>query len=68
MHQPLGPTLGKHFLVSDFFAVICPWNFPFWLPFKTAIPPLIIGNSILLKHSPSTPLCALALQEIFNEA
>lgn len=56
-HQPLGPTL-----------VIMPWNFPFWLPFKSIIPPMIMGNSIMLKHSPSTPLCAMAIQEAMTEA
>ena len=45
-----------------------PWNFPFWLPFKSAIPPLIMGNSILMKHSPSTPLCSLAIHEAMCEA
>lgn len=55
--QPLGPTL-----------VIMPWNFPFWLPFKAALPPMVLGNSILMKHSPSTPLCAEALEEAFAEA
>ena len=29
---------------------------------------MIMGNSILLKHSPSTPLCALAIQEAMTEA
>ena len=50
VHQPLGPIL-----------TIVPWNFPFWLPFKSAIPPLVLGNSIMLKQSPSTPLCGVAL-------
>ena len=56
-HQPIGPVL-----------VIMPWNFPFWLVFKSVLPPMIIGNSIILKHSPSTPLCALAVDEAFKEA
>lgn len=56
-HQPLGPILS-----------INPWNFPFWLPFKSCIPPLVLGNSIMMKHSPGTPLCALALSEAFTEA
>lgn len=29
---------------------------------------MILGNSILLKHSSSTPQCALALQRLFTEA
>ena len=45
-----------------------PWNFPFWLPFKACLPPLIMGNSIMLKHSPSTPLCAEAIEQSFLEA
>ena len=28
----------------------------------------MLGNSILLKHSPGTPLSALALEEAFAEA
>ena len=45
-----------------------PWNFPFWLPFKSALPPMIMGNSILSKHSPSTPLCAQAIEDAMIEA
>lgn len=56
-HDPIGPLLD-----------IVPWNFPFWLPFKSMIPPLIIGNPILLKGAPSTPLCSNALEELFFDA
>jgi len=45
-----------------------PWNFPFWLPFKSVLPPMMMGNSILSKHSPSTPLSALAIHEAMIEA
>ena len=47
---------------------IVPWNFPFWMPFKSMIPPLVLGNPILMKHAPSTPLCAEALDKLFKEA
>ena len=40
------------FLVIFVFEAIMPWNFPFWVPFKSIIPPLLFGNSIMLKHSP----------------
>lgn len=56
-HQPSGPFLD-----------IVPWNFPFWMPFKSAIPPLVLGNPIIMKHAPSTPLCAKALEDMFLEA
>jgi len=45
-----------------------PWNFPIWLPFKTVIPPMVLGNSIMMKHSTTTPRCAILLEEIFREA
>lgn len=56
-HQASGPFLD-----------IVPWNFPFWMPIKSAIPPLVLGNPIVMKHAPSTPLSAQALEDIFMEA
>jgi succinate-semialdehyde dehydrogenase/glutarate-semialdehyde dehydrogenase len=47
---------------------IVPWNFPFWMPFKSMIPPLVLGNPILMKHAPSTPLCAEAIEKLFHDA
>lgn len=29
---------------------------------------MVLGNPILLKHAPSTPLCAEALEKLFHEA
>jgi len=47
---------------------ILPWCFPIWLPFKTVIPPMVLGNSIMMKHSVHTPRVAILLEEIFREA
>lgn len=55
--QPLGVTL-----------VILPFNFPFWMPFKSALGSMMIGNPIIMKHSQSTPQCAQALEDAFLEA
>ena len=38
------------------------------MPFKSLVPPLVFGNPILLKHAPSTPLCAEALDKLFRDA
>ena len=37
-------------------------------PEQIADEPLVVGNTILLKHAPSVPQCALALEELFADA
>ena len=56
-YEPLGPVLG-----------IMPWNYPVWQVVRFAIPVLLNGNTILLKHAPSTFGVAEMLTEVFAEA
>lgn len=55
--QPLGVILG-----------IMPWNFPIWQVIRWAVPALLVGNTVILKHSNAVPGCAMAIEEMFRKA
>ncbi|MEC3909524.1 aldehyde dehydrogenase family protein [Sphingobium sp. CR2-8] len=48
-------------------AAIVPWNFPFLLTIWKIAPALLTGNTVVLKPSPYTPLCALKLGELARD-
>jgi len=48
--------------------VITPWNFPVAIPSWKIFPALVAGNTVVFKPATDTPLCALRLVEILEEA
>ena len=48
--------------------VIAPWNYPYLTAVNSIIPALMAGNTVILKHSAQTPLCAKRFQEAFDQA
>jgi 1-pyrroline-5-carboxylate dehydrogenase len=49
-------------------AVIAPWNFPYALMGAPAAAALVTGNTVVMKPSSETPLSAIKLCQIFEEA
>lgn len=46
--------------------VIAPWNYPYLTAINAVVPAILAGNTIVLKHSAQTPLCAERLVEAFE--
>ena len=48
--------------------IVAPWNFPFMTAVNAIVPAIMAGNTVILKHSAQTPLCAERIQQAFDAA
>jgi acyl-CoA reductase-like NAD-dependent aldehyde dehydrogenase len=55
--QPLGLVL-----------TLAPWNYPLLTAVNSVVPALMAGNTVVLKHSAQTPLCAERFEQAFRSA
>jgi len=55
--QGLGVILG-----------VMPWNYPYYQVARFAVPNLILGNTVILRHASQCPESALALERLFRDA
>jgi len=56
-YLPLGPILA-----------IMPWNFPIWQLTRMALPTMLAGNAVLVKHSHNTQRSSLEFERVIREA
>lgn len=47
---------------------VMPWNYPYYQVVRLAVPNLILGNTVILRHAAQCPESALALQQLFLDA
>jgi succinate-semialdehyde dehydrogenase/glutarate-semialdehyde dehydrogenase len=56
-YDPLGALLA-----------VMPWNFPMWQIIRVAVPNIMAGNVIVLKHSSNVPGSAAYVESLFTRA
>ncbi|MFY0477511.1 aldehyde dehydrogenase family protein [Achromobacter marplatensis] len=47
---------------------VAPWNYPLLTAVNSIVPALMAGNTVILKHSDQTPLCAELIERAFRDA
>ncbi len=67
--MPVETSTGKAYIRFDPIGVvllIMPWNFPLWQVVRAAVPAMIAGNGIVLKHASSVTGTSKIIEEVFE--
>eukprot|EP00929_Paragymnodinium_shiwhaense_P020559 TRINITY_DN13668_c0_g1_i2.p1 TRINITY_DN13668_c0_g1~~TRINITY_DN13668_c0_g1_i2.p1 ORF type:complete len:487 (+),score=131.16 TRINITY_DN13668_c0_g1_i2:85-1545(+) len=68
-HPPL-PGFQKAYVTYRPLGVIIsimPWNFPFWQVIRMAVPTMMAGNAVVLKHAPNCWGSGLMIEELMKD-
>ncbi|MEY8761233.1 aldehyde dehydrogenase family protein [Chryseobacterium tongliaoense] len=57
-----------HYIPKGVILGVMPWNFPFWQVLRFAIPAILAGNTVVLKHASICFGSGNAIERIFTEA
>lgn len=64
---PHGESIVQSLPLGVIFAIE-PWNYPYYQVARVAAPNLMAGNTVIVKHAPGVPQCALAIEALFRDA
>ena len=69
--QTLKPNSGEAVIENTPFGVLFgvqPWNFPYYQLARFAVPNLMAGNVVMVKHAGCVPQCAIAFEKLWRDA
>ncbi|MBB4807553.1 succinate-semialdehyde dehydrogenase/glutarate-semialdehyde dehydrogenase [Chryseobacterium defluvii] len=57
-----------HYIPKGVILGVMPWNFPFWQVLRFAVPAILSGNTVVLKHASICFGSGNAIEKVFEEA